>query len=163
MPSRLQLSLECCRDATSSHGRPPCGIYRRAAKRSAATVPLSQATSPRCALMATTASVRRHRRRVFPRARSLRTITRNRMSLARKYVRARTWHGSACAALVLARAREGKFARVPTKIIQYRKILCEYNPHPFPAPCTLPRDDSCSNASIYQRCGTSQVYSDIYR
>ena len=66
----------------------------------------------------------------------------------RKMVRARTLHGFACVALALARAREGDFARVPTQILQDKNIHCVYDPHSFPAPCTLPRDDSYQNTGI---------------
>ena len=75
-----------------------------------------------------------------------------------KTIRTRTLHGFACAALALARSREEDFARGPTQILQDRNIYCVYNPHPFPAPCTLPRDDLCPNTGLYRRYDTYPVY-----
>ena len=59
----------------------------------------------------------------YERALGARSNADERVSLG-KTVRARTLHVFACAALALARAREGEFAREPTRILQDRQIYC---------------------------------------
>ena len=96
----------------------------------------------------------------FPHERAfcVRSHADERVSL-RKTVRARALYGSACAALALARAREGEFARMPTQILQDRNSYGVYDPHSFSAPCTLLRDDACPNTGIPLR----SLYIDFKR